>query len=144
MSAPELEWGFYVVDQDRSWGWSNHVCTLGCVCLGYGETPEAGWAEAMGLAAYRVASTSPSRRRRNPDRGRARRRRLTRQLCDPAPRGSAQQSVRAITRVGGRLRFPHGLADWLPDPSRRRIEPCVRFSRTRLSDILHRRACAVP
>jgi hypothetical protein len=25
-----------------------------------------------------------------------------------------------------------------PDPSRRRIEPCVRFSRTRLTDIVHR------
>jgi hypothetical protein len=40
---------------------------------------------------------------------------------------------------------PRGLADWpgfLPSP----IEPCVRFSRTRLADVLHRRhsACPVP
>jgi hypothetical protein len=31
-----------------------------------------------------------------------------------------------------------------PDSSRRHIEPCVRFSLTRLTDILHLAACAAP
>jgi len=31
-----------------------------------------------------------------------------------------------------------GVADWSRVASRRRIEPCVRFSRTRLTDIVHR------
>jgi hypothetical protein len=34
-------------------------------------------------------------------------------------------------------------ADWSGVASRRHIEPCVRFSRTRLSDIVHRLAYAV-
>jgi hypothetical protein len=49
-----------------------------------------------------------------------------------------------VTRVGWGLRFPHGLAYWSPGPSRRRFEPCVRFSRTRPSGILHREASATP
>ena len=34
------------------------------------------------------------------------------------------------------------MADWSGVASRRRIEPCMRFSRTRLSDIVHRLAYA--
>jgi hypothetical protein len=42
----------------------------------------------------------------------------------------------------GGVRGPRGVADWSVVASRRRIEPCVRFSRTRLSDIVHRLAYA--
>ena len=45
-------------------------------------------------------------------------------------------------RVGGRRPGTARLADWSGVASRRRFEPCVRFSRTRLSDIVHRLAYA--
>jgi hypothetical protein len=48
------------------------------------------------------------------------------------------------TGSGGGVSEPRGLADWPGDASPRRIEPCVRFSRTRLSDTLHREAFAFP
>ena len=49
------------------------------------------------------------------------------------------------TGVGsaGGLTGLHGMADWSGDASRRRFEPCMRFSRTRLTDIVHRLAYAV-
>ncbi len=49
------------------------------------------------------------------------------------------------TPVGsaGGLDGLHGMADWSGDASRRRFEPCMRFSRTRLTDIVHRLAYAV-
>jgi len=49
-----------------------------------------------------------------------------------------------LCRVSGRLRRPHGCGRLVVSASRCRLEPCVRFSRTRLSDILHRSACAFP
>jgi hypothetical protein len=49
MFEPETgtEWSLYVVDEDRSWGWSNHVWSLGFVCAGFGETPGDAWREAI-------------------------------------------------------------------------------------------------
>lgn len=43
----EVEWGFYVVSEDRTWDWSNHVWTLGWVCNGHGREPEDAWQEAL-------------------------------------------------------------------------------------------------
>lgn len=40
------EWAFYVTDSDRSWGWSNHVWTLGCAFSGYGATADDALNEA--------------------------------------------------------------------------------------------------
>jgi hypothetical protein len=47
-------------------------------------------------------------------------------------------------RVGGRLARPRSACwpDWPGFASRRHIEPCMRFSRTRLTDIVHRLAYA--
>ena len=54
------------------------------------------------------------------------------------------QSYRECPVVGsaGGVQGPRGVADWSGVASRRRFEPCVRFSRTRLSDIVHRLAYA--
>jgi hypothetical protein len=53
----------------------------------------------------------------------------------------AAGNARIVGSAGG-VRGPRGVADWSGVASRRRIEPCVRFSRTRLSDIVHRLAHA--
>jgi hypothetical protein len=55
-----------------------------------------------------------------------------------------QQRRPGSRRVGsaGGFRGLRGMADWSGVASRRRIEPCMRFSRTRLSDIVHRLAYA--
>ena len=57
-------------------------------------------------------------------------------------RATGNRRAAAPIRVGGRRPGPRGVADWSGVASRRRIEPCVRFSRTRLSDIVHRLAYA--
>ena len=59
---------------------------------------------------------------------------------------SCSVTVNENERTGsvGDVSEPRGLADWPRGASHRRIEPCVRFSRTRLSDILHREAFALP
>ena len=58
--------------------------------------------------------------------------------------GAVRDSVGGVLgRVGGRLPGRTAFADWPGVASRRRIEPCMRFSRTRLSDIVHRLAYAV-
>ena len=46
-AAQGPEWGFYVVDEDRSWDWSNHVYTLGWVANGFGVEPEDAWLDAI-------------------------------------------------------------------------------------------------
>ena len=66
----------------------------------------------------------------------------------PTPFRRSKQSrtnVAELRRVGsaGGVRGPRGVADWSGVASRRRIEPCVRFSPTRLTDIVHRLAYAV-
>lgn len=45
---PPARWNFYAEDTDRSWGWSNHVYSLGHAFVGFGETPGAALAEARG------------------------------------------------------------------------------------------------
>jgi hypothetical protein len=39
-------WNFYLPDEDRSSGWTNHCYVLQFVCAGYGNTPEEAWASA--------------------------------------------------------------------------------------------------
>ena len=60
------------------------------------------------------------------------------------PGGGKRESMDRGRMVGsaGGVRGLRGFADWSGVASRRRIEPCVRFSRTRLSDIVHRLAYA--
>ena len=55
MSGPRderQEWGFWLPDEDRSAGWTNHCYVLQWVCEGYGDTPAEAWDEAK--AAGRV------------------------------------------------------------------------------------------
>lgn len=40
------EWGFWVVDTDRSWDSSNHLYSTGLTCLGYGQSAGEAVAEA--------------------------------------------------------------------------------------------------
>lgn len=40
-------WYFWATDDDRSWGWSNHVYTLGAAFHGYGDSAEVALAEAQ-------------------------------------------------------------------------------------------------
>ena len=47
-------------------------------------------------------------------------------------------------RVGGRRLVPRGSGRLVPVSSRRHVDPCMRFSRTRLTDALHRRHSALP
>ena len=58
------------------------------------------------------------------------------------PRPDAGPYLHCVGSAGG-LDGLHGMADWSGDASRRRFEPCMRFSRTRLTDIVHRLAYAV-
>lgn len=53
-STPGPEWCFYLTDDDRSVGWTNHGLVLQYVCVGYGATPREAWADA--LASRRVPS----------------------------------------------------------------------------------------
>jgi hypothetical protein len=39
-------WHFYLLDEDRSTGWTNHGYVLQYVCSGEGETPEQAWESA--------------------------------------------------------------------------------------------------
>lgn len=39
-------WNFWLPDEDRSSGWTNHCYTLQFVCAGRGYTPEEAWASA--------------------------------------------------------------------------------------------------
>lgn len=40
------EWHFWLPDDDRSAGWTNHCYVLQFVCTGRGHTPEQAWADA--------------------------------------------------------------------------------------------------
>lgn len=40
------EWTFWAEDTDRSWGWSNHVYTLGRAFVGFGPDASAAITEA--------------------------------------------------------------------------------------------------
>lgn len=40
-------WIFYLPDEDRSTGWTNHGYVLQRVCEGVGETPDEAWADAV-------------------------------------------------------------------------------------------------
>lgn len=56
-SVPEArvpEWNFYLPDEDRNAGWTNHCYVLQFVCWGHGPTPEQAWGEAV--AAGRIPS----------------------------------------------------------------------------------------
>ncbi|HTB50085.1 MAG TPA: hypothetical protein VK701_03840 [Solirubrobacteraceae bacterium] len=46
------EWNFYLPDEDRNAGWTNHCYTLQFVCNGFGTGPATAWKEA--IAAHRV------------------------------------------------------------------------------------------
>lgn len=39
-------WNFWLPDEDRSTGWTNHGYVLQFVCAGYGHTPEEAWESA--------------------------------------------------------------------------------------------------
>jgi hypothetical protein len=65
-------------------------------------------------------------------------------ICSAQAPGFRRPPKVPLRRVGGRRPGPLGLVGQRhPAASRRRFEPCVRFSRTRLSDIVHRLAYAV-
>lgn len=40
-------WNFWLADEDRSTGWTNHGYVLQFVCAGKGRTPEQAWASAQ-------------------------------------------------------------------------------------------------
>jgi hypothetical protein len=40
-------WGFWLPDNDRSAGWTNHCYVLQFVCEGEGETPKQAWEDAF-------------------------------------------------------------------------------------------------
>ena len=63
-------------------------------------------------------------------------------LFRPRPYKGFSEPARGVGSAGG-LDGLHGMADWSGDASRRRFEPCMRFSRTRLTDIVHRLAYTV-
>jgi hypothetical protein len=95
--------------------------------------------EHPGPAAFAVARGPHQRRPRTaPSCPRARE-----QLNQPPPTLTLQPPPDSCCRVGGRRldraarAGPTGLVS-----SRRHLEPCMRFSRTRLSDVLHRRHSA--
>lgn len=46
-APPGIAWSFYALDEDRSWGWSNHVWSLGFICEGIGNEPEDAWRQAL-------------------------------------------------------------------------------------------------
>jgi hypothetical protein len=52
--------------------------------------------------------------------------------------GALSASYCPVVGSAGGFLGPRGVADWSGVASRRRIEPWMRFSRTRLSDIVHR------
>lgn len=41
------EWNFYLPDEDRSAGWTNHCYVLQFVCRGFGSDPATAWNEAI-------------------------------------------------------------------------------------------------
>ncbi len=41
------KWNFWLPDEDRNSGWSNHCYVLQLVCHGFGKTPEKAAVEAM-------------------------------------------------------------------------------------------------
>jgi hypothetical protein len=45
--ADSRSWYFYAEDNDRSWGWSNHVYTLGAAFQGFGDNATSAIAEAF-------------------------------------------------------------------------------------------------
>jgi hypothetical protein len=54
-ATPDAEvhvWNFYLPDDDRSTGWTNHGYVLQFVCEGHGATPGQAWDEV--LAAGRI------------------------------------------------------------------------------------------
>src|SRR5262245_25923154 len=42
-------WAFWLPDEDRSAGWTNHCYTLQFVCRARGQTPEKAWKDALTL-----------------------------------------------------------------------------------------------
>jgi hypothetical protein len=44
--SDQTVWNFYLPDEDRSTGWTNHGYVLQFVCAGRGETPADAWASA--------------------------------------------------------------------------------------------------
>jgi hypothetical protein len=59
-----------------------------------------------------------------------------------APSGSWRYLWVAVGSAGGALAARSGRLAWFPPAAD--IEPCMRFSRTRLPDVLHRWAFSVP
>jgi hypothetical protein len=45
-STDATAWNFWLPDEDRSSGWSNHCYVLQFVCAGKGATPEEAWESA--------------------------------------------------------------------------------------------------
>jgi hypothetical protein len=40
-------WNFWLPDEDRSTGWTNHCYVLQFVARGHGDTPEEAWADLV-------------------------------------------------------------------------------------------------
>lgn len=45
-TANTVRWNFWLPDEDRSAGWTNHCYVLQYVCDGAGATPDEAWADA--------------------------------------------------------------------------------------------------
>lgn len=46
LGAEKVRWNFWLPDEDRSAGWTNHCYVLQYVCRGEGRTAEEAWADA--------------------------------------------------------------------------------------------------
>ncbi len=46
ITAIPIPWNFWLPDNDRSSGWTNHCYVLQLVCHGYGATPAEAWEDA--------------------------------------------------------------------------------------------------
>lgn len=46
MPDPKTQWNFWLPDEDRSSGWTNHCYVLQFVCAGLGDTPAEAWESA--------------------------------------------------------------------------------------------------
>jgi hypothetical protein len=47
LADEKTKWNFWLPDEDRSAGWTNHCYVLQFVCVGYGATPEEAAREAV-------------------------------------------------------------------------------------------------
>lgn len=47
VAAERVQWNFYLPDEDRTVGWTNHCYVLQFVCHGVGDDPATAWKEAV-------------------------------------------------------------------------------------------------